>query len=44
MSVHVPLLIGTEVSHNSRIPASVGNPVSCVQASGSDSKSSALSG
>ena len=31
-SVNVPLMIRTEVSHNSRIPASKGNPVSCVQA------------
>ena len=44
MSVHVPLMIGTEVSHNPRIPTSVGNPVSCVKASGSDRKSFALSG
>ena len=38
--VRVPLMIGTEVSHKPGIPASVGNPVSCVQAGGSDSKSS----
>ena len=25
-SAHVPMMIGTEVSHNSRIPASMGNP------------------
>ena len=43
MSVHVPLMIGTEVPHNPGIPASVGNPVSCVQAGGSDSMSFALS-
>ena len=41
MSVHVPLMIGTEVSDNLGIPNSVGNPVSCVQAGGSDSMSSA---
>ena len=44
MSVLVPLMIGTEVSHNPRIPASVGNPVSCVQVGGSDSMSFASSG
>ena len=37
MYMHVPLIIGNEVSHNPRIPASVGSLVSCVQASGSDS-------
>ena len=40
--VHVPLMIETEVSHNLGILASVGNLVSCVQAGGSDSMSSAL--
>ena len=40
MFVHVPLMIGTEVSHNLGIPASVGNLVSCVQDGGSDSMSS----
>ena len=44
MSVHVALMIGTKVSHNTRIPASMGNPVSCVQAGGSDSMSSTPSG
>ena len=44
VSVHAPLMIGTEVSHNPGIPAFVGTPVSCVQAGGSDSMSSALSG
>ena len=44
VSMHVPLMIGTEVSHKPRIPASVGNPVSCVQADGSDSMPSASSG
>ena len=43
MSMHVPLMIETEVSHNPRIPTSMGNPISCVQAGGSDSMSSALS-
>ena len=43
MSVHVPLMIGTKVSYNLRILASVGNPVSCVQASGIDSMSFASS-
>ena len=28
--VNVPLMIGTEVSHNSRIPTSEGNPFSFV--------------
>ena len=36
VSVHVLLMIGTKVSHNPGIPASVGNPVSCVQAGVSD--------
>ena len=44
MSMHVLLMIGTEVSHNPRIPTSVGNPVSYVQADGSDSMSFSLSG
>ena len=44
VSVHVPLMIGTEVSHNPGIPASVGNLASCVQAGGSDSMSTASSG
>ena len=43
MFMHVSLMIGTEVSHNLGIPASMGNPVSCVQAGGSDSISSAPS-
>ena len=29
-SVNVPLMIGTKVSHNSRILTSKGNPVLCV--------------
>ena len=44
VSVHVPLMIGTEVSHNPGIPTFVGNPVSCVQADASDRMSSAPSG
>ena len=44
MSVHVPLMIGSEVSHNPGIPTFVGNHVSCVQAGGSDRMSSAPSG
>ena len=43
MSVHVPLMIGIEVSHNPGIPASLGNLVSCVQAGGSYSMSPAPS-
>ena len=31
-TTNVPLMIGTMVSHNSRIPASEENPISCVQA------------
>ena len=42
--VHVPLIIGTKVSHNLGIPTSVGNPISCVQVGGSDSMSFALTG
>ena len=44
MSVHIPLMTGTAVSHNSRILASEGNPSSCVQADGSSNMSSVLSG
>ena len=40
--VHVPLMIGTEVSHNFRIPASMGNPVSSVQAGGNGNMSPVL--
>ena len=43
-SVHVPLMIGTVMSHNSGIPASVDNSVSCAQVDGNGSMSSALSG
>ena len=44
VSVHVPLMIGTEVSYNPRILVSMGKLVSCVQAGGSDSMSSTPSG
>ena len=43
VSVHVPLMIETVLSHNSRIPASEGNPTSYVQADGSNNMSSVLS-
>ena len=42
--VHVPMMIGIEVSYNPGIPASMGNPVSYVQVGGSDSMSSTPSG
>ena len=42
--VPVPLMTGTAQSHNSRIPASMDNPVSCSQADANGSMSSALSG
>ena len=41
-STNVPLVIGTAVSHNSRIPASEDSPVSCVQAGGNGNMSSTL--
>ena len=41
-SVHVPLMIGTAVSHNSGILASEDNPVSCVQAGCNGNMSFAL--
>ena len=44
MSECVPLMIGTEVSHDSGILASMGNPVSYVQANGNDNMSSVLIG
>ena len=44
MSVHVPLMTGIAVPHNSGIPASEGNPASCVQVDGSSNMSSVLSG
>ena len=34
VSVHVPLMIGTEASHGPEIPASEGNLASYVQANG----------
>ena len=43
-SAHVPPMIGTVMSHNSGIPTSVDNPVSCAQADGNGSMSSAPSG
>ena len=44
MSVPVPLMTGIALFHNSGILASEGNPASYVQADGSGSMSSALSG
>ena len=44
MSVHVPLMIGSVLSHNPGIPASEGNPASYVQADDSNNMSSVLSG
>ena len=41
-SMYVPLMIGTEVSHNSGIPASVDNLASDVQADGNGNMSPAL--
>ena len=41
-SVNLSLMIGTWVSHNSGIPVSKGNPVSCVQAGGNRNMSFAL--
>ena len=43
-SAHVPLMIGTVMSHNSEIPASVENLVSCAQADDNGSMSFAPSG
>ena len=40
VSAPVPRMTGTELSHNSRILASVDNPVLCAQANGNDSMSS----
>ena len=34
MSMYVPLMTGTEVSHNFGIPTSEDNPASCVQVDG----------
>ena len=42
--VHIPLMIGTEVSYDSGILTSKDNPVSCVQAGGNGNMSSALAG
>ena len=42
--VNVPLMTGIGVSHNSGIPFSKGNPVSCVQAGGNRNMSSTLIG
>ena len=44
MSECVPLMIGTEVSHDPGILASVGNSVSYVQVDGNDNMSSVLIG
>ena len=44
MSECVPLMTGTEVSHDSGILASAGNPVSHVQADSNDNMSSILTG
>ena len=43
-SVNVPLMTGTEVSHNSRIPSFKGNPISCVQAAGNGNMFPVLAG
>ena len=43
-SVHVPLMIGTEVSHSPGIPTSAGNLVSYVQDDGNGNMSSTLTG
>ena len=43
-SMHVPLMTGTRVSNNPRIPTSEGNLVSSVQASSIGSMLSALDG
>ena len=43
-SMHVPLMIGTEVSHSPRIPTSTSNLVSYVQADGNGNMSLALTG
>ena len=44
MSKCVPLMTRTEVSHDSGILASAGNPVSHVQADGNDNMSSVMTG
>ena len=43
-SAYVLLMIGTVMSHNSEIPASLDNLVSCAQADDNGSMSSAQSG
>ena len=43
-SANVPLMTGTKVSHNSRIPTFEGNLASCVRAGDNGNMSSALSG
>ena len=42
--MHVPLIIGTVMSHNYEIPTSMDNLVSCAQAYANGSMSSASSG
>ena len=42
VSMKVPLMIGTKVSHNSGILVSVSNPVSSAEASGNDNMSPVL--
>ena len=42
VSVYVPLINGIEVSHNPGIPASLGNPFSCVQVVGNGNTSLVL--
>ena len=44
VSVYVPLMIGIEVSHNSRIPTSEDNSASGVQADGNGNMAPALVG
>ena len=44
MSAHVPLMIGTVMSHNFGIPAPVDNSISCAQDDGNGSMSSTPSG
>ena len=43
-SVHILLMTGNEVSQNSEISTSVGNPISCAQADGDGSMLSSPSG
>ena len=40
MSAPIPLMIGTALSRNPGIPASGGNPATCVQDDGRNNKSS----